>query len=327
MPFKTFEWFKDQKRPPSEYEEISVHNQWHAPYHMNNAYGIGLWRPEETRWRCGDWDKHRDPAKLTYKTYNEIQHEKERDLDSVLDSARRARAFERFDPAWVSILRQIVPAQRYAEWGVSMCQQYVGRQALASPISSCAMFQIMDELRHAQRWVELALDLDRAHGGFDQARAQWMTAEPFQPLREYLERVLTLRDWAEVVVASNLVLEPMLQPILLGGLGELAQANGDTVLPYFTYSLNSDEERHTAWARALAKLVQADTPDNVAVTQEWVDRWYPLADRAVRAFAEIFDQAPRRPIAFAALYERIVSQDHAALLADLGLKQPTAAPV
>ena len=56
-------------------------------------------------------------------------------------------------------------------------------------------------------------------------RTQWLNDPMFQPMREYLERVCVLRDWGEVVVATNLVLEPLLQRVLYRTLSDLGNAH------------------------------------------------------------------------------------------------------
>ena len=110
----------------------------------------------------------------------------------------------------------------------------------------------------------------------------------FQPMREYLERVCVLRDWGEVVVATNLVLEPLLQRVLYRTLSDLGNAHSDSVLPHFAYSVYGDEERHWAWAAALAAMLNEESDENVATTVEWIDDWTPLALRSVEALAPVF---------------------------------------
>ena len=106
-----------------------------------------------------------------------------------------------------------------------------------------------------------------------------------QPLREYLERVCVLRDWGEVIVATNLVLEPLLQRVLYRTLSDLGNAHSDSVLPHFAYSIYGDEERHWQWGRALAKMVNQESEENTLTTVEWVEKWTPLATRSVEALA------------------------------------------
>jgi len=60
------------------------------------------------------------------------------------------------------------------------------------------------------------------------------------------------------------------------------------VLPHFAYSVYGDEERHWAWAAALAAMLNEESDENVATTVEWIDDWAPLALRSVEALAPVF---------------------------------------
>jgi len=90
------------------------------------------------------------------------------------------------------------------------------------------------------------------------------------------------------VVATNLVLEPLLQRVLYRTLSDLGNAHSDSVLPHFAYSVYGDEERHWAWAAALAAMLNEESDENVATTVEWIDDWTPLALRSVEALAPVF---------------------------------------
>jgi hypothetical protein len=87
----------------------------------------------------------------------------------------------------------------------------------------------------------------------------------------------------------------MLQPVLHSAMADLGHAHGDAVLPHFSYSLQLDEARHWDWARALAALVHEDG-ENIERTQEWIDLWWPRAERAVSAFGEVFDSVDQRAV-------------------------------
>jgi hypothetical protein len=182
---------------------------------------------------------------------------------------------------------------RFAEWGVSMAHQYVGRFAISGLITNCALLQWFDELRHTQRIAEWTRDLDAAHGGFDDYRRRWLEEAMFQPLREFIERVCVVKDWGEVVVATNLVLEPLLQPVFLTALSDLGNAHRDSVLPHLAYSIGLDEVRHRDWARALAKMLHEESPTNAELTDAWVSSWWPLAESAVSELGAVYTRAGR----------------------------------
>ncbi len=302
MARKTFEHLEGQRPRPNVYEEVTAYVQWGetfrgkfpnlpnegANYHYPEHYKLGYWDPTKTRWKSSRWESYRDPNRLTYRSYLELQSESEAALEAVITAARAERAVRYLDPEWVEALRMFFAPMRFAEWGISMAHQYVGRFAISSLIANPAMLQAFDELRHTQRIAEWTHDLDAEHGGFGDYRVQWIQDPMFQPLREYLERVCVLSDWGEVMVATNLVLEPLLQRVLYRTLSDLGNAHSDSVLPHFAYSVYGDEERHWSWAAALAAMLNEESDVNVATTVEWIDSWTPLALRSVAALAPVF---------------------------------------
>ena len=313
LPPRTFDHLQGRRRRPNVYEEITSHVQWGetfrgkfpdlpsegAYYHFPEQYKLGYWDPDKTQWRSDDWEAFGDPSQLTYRSYHEIQFQRDNALTAVLDAARESRALTDMDDAWVQVLRDVFGTLRFAEWGVSMACQYIARFAITAAITNCALLQSFDELRHTQRIAEWTRDLETAHGGFAGYRKQWMEAATFQPLREYLERVCVTKDWGEVVLATNIVLEPLLQPVQHALLSDVGHAHKDAVLPHFSYSLHLDEERHWLWGRALAEMLHADE-HNVERTQEWIGTWYPRAEAAVSAFGPVFES-----LSSADVFERV----------------------
>jgi hypothetical protein len=300
MPQK-FEHFADQRRT-DVYEDVSAYMQWGetfrnrfpalpqegANFHFPLDYKLGYWDPSKTRWRSEAWERFRDPHRMTYRSYHEVQSEREAALEAVLNAARAESAVAYLDPEWVEALRTVFAPLRFAEWGVCMAQQYVARFAISGLIANCAVLQVFDELRHVQTIAEWTRELEAAHGGFADYRRQWIEEDLFQPLREYLERVAVVKDWGEVVVASNVLLEPLLQPLVYRLLSDLGNAHRDSVLPHLAYSLHLDEERHWDWARALVTMVHEHDPANREITSEWVERWLPRAEQSAEPFRDVF---------------------------------------
>ncbi|MEA2346789.1 MAG: toluene monooxygenase system protein [Thermoleophilaceae bacterium] len=333
---KTFEHFAGRRRT-DVYEDVSAFMQWGEPfrgsfpdlpqdgayYHFPEDYKLGYWGPSKTRWVSERWEDFRDPAALTYRTYIERQSQSELALEAVLEASRETKSLLHLDAEWVEVLRGFFPAMRFAEWGVSMAHQYTGRFAISGLIANCSVIQAFDELRHTQRIAEVSRELDRAHGGFGDYRETWMSDPKFQSLREMLERICICQDWGEVVVATNLVLEPLLQPVFLGALEELGAEHRDTVLPHLAHALSVDEARHVNWAKALAKMLDEDGGENVATTREWVDRWMPYAEAAVKPFEDVFDALGAKDV-FAGIYDEALAGVKAGFV-EIGVAEPASA--
>jgi len=139
---KTFAWFEGRKRPPSEYEELTVglHFGEEALVHTR----VGTWTLDNTLLRSVPWEDFRDPAQLHYRTWVALQDRAERELGATLDLARSAGFVDGLDPAWREEMAVLGGGLAFAEWGVAMAMQYVERFCLSSAVGQAAQLQRAD---------------------------------------------------------------------------------------------------------------------------------------------------------------------------------------
>jgi hypothetical protein len=284
---KTFAWFEGRKRPPSEYEELTVglHFGEEALVHTR----VGTWTLDNTRLANVPWEDFRDPAALHYRSWVALQAAAERELGATLDLAASAGFAAELDPQWRDPLATLVGGLAFAEWGVAMALQYVERFCLSSAIGQAAQLQVCDELRHAQRaleWSDALLGGASADG--DPARAAWMEHPALQPLRKAVEEALTLTDWGEVIVAVNVCLEGLLQPFQRELYLSAGRRERDLATAMLGRHCWVDEERHLGWTDAFLRLVVEADPANRAVLAGWCEAHAPAAHAALDAIAAGF---------------------------------------
>jgi toluene monooxygenase system protein E len=136
----------------------------------------------------------------------------------------------------------------------------------------------------------------------------WEDAAAFQPLRELLERALIAYDWGEAFTVTNMVIKPRIDRLVNQEIaGTLATANGDPILTSIHFSLDEDARWHRAWTAALMRHLIDDTPVNAEVVFGWIEKWDPLACRALEAFAEVLAEAPV-PLDAGAVAARITNE-------------------
>ncbi len=83
-----------------------------------------------------------------------------------------------------------------------------------------------------------------------------MTDPVLVPARENVERIVSCRDWFEIVVAVNLVFEPIVGRLMKTELPGAQRSCGieDAVTPLALASANADTERHRAATAELVRL-------------------------------------------------------------------------
>ena len=327
---KTFWHLMPQRRMPSEYEivtsklllntgegftgkrfELDVPlQQWYEQYQQGSALA------------CSCWEKFRDPRETTYTRYTELQMEKEIFVDTILEEIE-AKGYDReLLPHWVQTLATLVAPFRYPGHALMMIAAYVAQMAPGGRIVVAGTFQAGDEARRVERLAYRVRQLQFAFPGFAaDSKSLWEHGPRWQPLRRFVERLLVTYDWGEAFVALNLVLKPMIDDLFLKHTSDLALGHNDHLLGQMFYSLNEDCQWHRQWSRALIQTAIDDTPINRQLIQAWINKWYPVALRAVGAFSPLFEGKPAGPgmAPFSDLTSRIVAFS-ADYLRDMGLQ-------
>jgi toluene monooxygenase system protein E len=327
---KTFWHLLPQRRMPSEYEivtsklllntgegftgkrfELNVPlRQWYEQYQQGSPLA------------CSSWEKFRDPRETTYTKYTELQMGKEIFVDTILEEID-ANGYDReLLPQWVQTLATLIAPFRYPGHALMMIATYVAQMAPGGRIVVAGTFQAGDEARRVERLAYRVRQLQLAFPGFAaDSKSLWERDPRWQPLRQFVERLLVTYDWGEAFVALNLVLKPMIDDLFLKHTSDLALGHNDHLLGQILYSLNEDCQWHRQWSQALTQTAIEDTPTNRQLIQTWINKWYPGALRAVDAFSPLFGGKPDSPdiLPFADLTSRIATSS-AEYLRSMGLQ-------
>jgi propane monooxygenase small subunit len=280
---KTFVWLSGRKRPPSEYEELSTGIQWYGDPVSRTQ--IGQWRDDSTALST-DWTAFRDPAGMYYRNYVVGQDAVEKQLDAVFAVATEADFISGLDPSWCEWLTVLVGAMSFAQWGASMAMQHVMRFTLSPTVACAVQLQIMDKLRAAERSVEW-FELTHSDAPDDALHTAWDRIAAVQPLRKYLEEILTEPDWGQVIVAVNLALAGLFEPFLRELYTKGGRANGDFVTAALGSHFAKDAIRAVAWTDAFGKQCAIEEA-NRKVIADWLDRRLPEAARAMDALVAAY---------------------------------------
>jgi len=239
---------------------------------------------------CSSWDNFRDPRETTYTKYTGIQRDKEIFVDGILEEIETSGYDRQVSPRWLQVLSRVVAPLRYPGHGLQMLASYIGQMAPSGRIVITAALQSADEMRRVQRIAYRVRQLQQLYLGFaTDSKARWETDTLWQPLRIAIEKLLVCYDWAESFVGLNLVLKPLVDEVFMNYFSEVALREGDYLLGRVFYSLNEDCRWHREWSQALTRMVIQDNSHNTGTIQCWIDKWHPVAARALQAFAPLFE--------------------------------------
>ncbi|HTJ26255.1 MAG TPA: toluene hydroxylase [Candidatus Limnocylindria bacterium] len=239
---------------------------------------------------CTSWETFRDPRETTYTKYTEIQRNKEIFIDGILEEIEATDYDRKLSPQWVHVLSRVVAPLRYPGHGYQMIASYIGQMAPSGRIVITAALQAADEMRRVQRIAYRVRQLQDVHRDFaGDSKALWQSDTLWQPLRMAIEKLLVCYDWAESFVALNLVLKPLMDELFMNYLSELALREGDYLAGQVFYSLNEDCRWHREWSQALTRMAIEENSRNTDIIQGWIEKWHPVAARALQAFAPVFE--------------------------------------
>lgn len=299
---KTYWHLLQQRRMPTEYEivtskllcytgegftgkrfELDVPlKDWYRQYQEESPLVCSSWKSFATH--------EKQPTRNT-----RICREKEIFVDGILDEIETTGYDAHLRPAWLHILPRVVAPFRYPGHGFQMIASYIGQMAPSGRITIAAALQSADEMRRIQRIAYRIRQLQLIYPGFaSDSRTLWQTDSLWQPLREVVERLLIAYDWAESFVGLNVVLKPLVDELFMKYLSELALREDDYLLGQVFYSLNEDCQWHRQWSHSLVRMAIEDNVRNRDTIQGWINQWYPLAARAVQAFASLLEDTLKR---------------------------------
>lgn len=291
---KTWSINGDIRRKPTEYEAVTGQFHYHfnrkpAPFDLDPGAPINRWylkHREGSALAAPDWEGFRDPAALNYRRYIALQHDRELYAEGVVDHHENDDDPDGdLAPAWVDTLTRLYAPSRYLLHVLQITSLYVGQLAPSAYITNAAFFQAADELR-ALQWVAYrARSLSDVHGpslaNTEETRRIWELDPLWQPARETLERLLVAYDWGEAFVALNLAVKPALDALLKEVLVNVAGEYGDGLTAALLQESRVDTTRNQAWHSALVRYAVASNPASRSVIDGWIEKWQPLADRAV----------------------------------------------
>lgn len=291
---KTWSALAGSRRRPSEYEVVSYKLHYRnrnpeAAYEQSPGSMMNRWYREKvfaSPLQHPDWDAFRDPDEVTYRGYCTMQDGQEQYVDVLLNDHSDNGHDARLSPAWAAQLARLYTPARYLFSGLQMASAYLVQVAPASTVTNCAVFQEADQFRWLSRLAYRTAELAKTWPdlGFAEAeRRHWEEAPEWQGFRELVERVLATFDWGESFVALNLVTLRAVDAAFVHQFAAAARAEGDTLAAMLCDNQDKDGRRSARWTQALTRHALA-AEANRAVIAGWLEKWVPLADRAIEAY-------------------------------------------
>lgn len=323
----SFSYIKPAKKRASQYEEITLHTQWDPKNFAVQGWfnldknGRPIWNEDSTLVRVEDWWEYRDPAGEWFRPFVKRQADTGRAIEQATAGAARADSYADFTPAWVEFLASDYAAFRYVDYGLFLVLCQAQREAGSDVVAQPIVFQAIEKDRHAQDITLYGMELERHIDGFSDRNCKqvWLESPVWQPLRRLIETLLATRDWAEINIVVNVLLDPLVSALFLRELVlRSAPLNGDAVTPVLVEGAEADRCLRRASTIAFVQLLLQQNPANRAVVDRWLKQWQPQVMAAAQALAPLFARDYRCAQPFEKALARVLA-DHSELLNAIGL--------
>jgi propane monooxygenase small subunit len=331
---RSYNYFKPQKLRATVYEDVTTDVQPDPERHLTQGWvygfadGPGGYPHEWTALKSSNWHTFLDPNEEWEQTIYRNQSAVVRQIELNLQNAKDAHAYSHWSPTWTRFVAENVGAWMHAEQGLGM-HVFVSaqRSAPTNMINNAITVNSVHKLRFAQDLALYNLDLSESIEAFDGSvhRATWNSSPSWQGVRENVERLTAVGDWAEALFATNVVFEPLVGVLFRSDLMmQIAARNGDYITPTLIGAGENDYNRDLRYTRALFALLTSDAEygeSNKAVLQSWLDKWVPISRRAAYELQPIWSQPAEKAVTFADSLSA-ASADFTSLIAEFGLSAP-----
>ena len=186
-------------------------------------------------WPAHGWHEFRDPNEEWELTLYRNNANVVRQINQNIETARETKAFEQWNPNWVTFVERNVGAWMHVEHGLGLYLfANAQRRAPTNMHNNAISVNSMHRIRFAQDLALYNLTLSEEIEAFDGAAhvETWNNDPAWQGVRRVSEELTGIDDWAEAIFAANVVFEPLIGELFRSQLvQQAAPGNGDFVTP------------------------------------------------------------------------------------------------
>jgi len=355
---RKFTYYTPARRKPTHYEDVTVEVQPDTRHYLSQGWIYGFsdgtggypldwtalkaWgsdRPEPERfpgsggsgyeWPALGWHEFRDPNEEWELTIYRYNANVVRQLNQNVDNARQSKAFEQWNRTWVRFVERNVGAWMHVDHGLGIYLfSNANRRAPTNMHNNAISVNGMHRIRSAQDLALYNLTLSEEITAFDGSAHldTWDNDPAWQGIRDLAERLTSIDDWCEAILAANVVFEPLVGELFRSSLVQhAAPRNGDFVTPTVIGAEEFDyAERDLRYTRAMFELLANDREfgnQNKQIMQGWLSTWVPRAISAARVLQPLWSQPEAKPPRFEDGLDQAKSR-FAGIVSDLGLQTP-----
>lgn len=279
----------------SRYQEGTYDVQPEVNFHYRPTWDPRhqIFDATRTAIRMRDWYAFKDPRQFYYGTYTLSRAQMRETAEGDFNLVEERGLLGRIPSDLRDLALTVLVPLRHVAWGGNMNNSAICAYGYGTALTQPCMYQAMDQLGIAQYLTRLALALADPETLAEGKRA-WLDDEQWQRLRRYVEDSLVVEDWFELFVAQNLVLDGLLYPLIYEHFDQALADRAGATFSMMTRFQTEWFEDSSRWVDSVIKIAAAESAENRAAMNGWVDRWYARAVEALSPLARLAfgDAAP-----------------------------------
>lgn len=275
-------------KPASRYIEGTMNVQPDANFHYRPTWDPEheLFDPRRTRLVMKDWYALKDPRQFYYGAYTQARARMQEVAEADFEFVETRGLADRFDDAARRVALDFYVPLRHVAWGANMNGAYQCAYGYGTAITQPCLYAGMDQLGIAQYLTRLGLLLGTP-GELEAAKQAWLEAPAWQPLRRLVEDTWVMKDWFELYVAQNVVLDGVLFGLAYKEVDQALSERAGPVVSMLTRFQAEWAQDANKWVDAVMKVAAAESPENKALLSEWYAHWRARVQEALAPVAAL----------------------------------------
>lgn len=273
----------------SRYQESTLDLQANVNFHYRPLWDAEhqIFDASRTAIKMCDWYTFKDPRQFYYGTYTLARARMQEKVEGDFELVEERNLLENYPAAAKQLALEVMLPLRHVEWGANMNNASICAYGYGTAITQPCIFQAMDHLGMAQYLTRIGLLL-ADETALETAKTAWLQDVKWQDLRRYVEDSLVVKDWFELFVAQNLVLDGLLYPLIYEHLDQHLSTQAGPVLSMLTRFQNEWFAETRKWVDASIKTAASESPENQALLSQWT---LTYRDRALAALTPVLNHA------------------------------------
>ncbi|WP_423460521.1 aromatic/alkene monooxygenase hydroxylase subunit beta [Ottowia sp. VDI28] len=272
----------------SRYIEGTMDVQASANFHYRPTWDPEheLFDPSRTKVIMKDWYALKDPRQLYYGTYTQARARMQETAEADFEFVETRGLADQYDDAARRTALDFYVPLRHVAWGANLNGASQCAYGYGTAFTQPCLYAAMDQLGIAQYLTRLGLLLGQ-QGDLEAGKHAWMEAPAWQELRHMVEDTLVMKDWFELYVAQNVVLDGLLFGLAYKEVDNaLASQAGPTVAMLTRFQAEWFQDA-CKWVDSVIKTAAAESAENKALLSQWYSQWRARALEALGPVARL----------------------------------------